>query len=251
MSQYTYTKTPADAGSLTEEIQESAITIALDYITLLGDQVSIFFKADLSSAEEEVLDDVILSHTGDPLPQNECHEVSVTNSEISTRLSYPVESITKWVKVRPRIIAGDVYINFVYFTTTSTGSLDAGNDSDYSILVSEDQTMTYVDYCPEHSYEIGGGTIEILESTSTGHCTLSFIGAPDYSVEHGGSVEFIRNKKLSVTRTSYSLLGIDPKLMRYHAEYPGVNKVRLKIVHAPGEKISMELLLMMSTSLDD
>lgn len=249
MTTYEYTKTPVDIDRLTLEIQQSSITIALDNITLLGSEVTIAFKVAISNDEKTTLDTVVANHSGEPMPDDHVSKVDVTNTSLTAKLSYPIESGTSWLKVRPRRIAGDLYINFVYFTTTSTGSFDAGDDPHFSMSVSEDQTKTYIDFNPDYTYEAGGGGIIMLSSTSTGECKVTFIGAPDYPPEYGGSIEFIRNKKLSMERKEYILNDIDPKSMRYSAGTPGTNKLRLQVEHAADEKISFEYYLVMSGSL--
>jgi len=50
--------------TLTGEIQASSITIALDYITVDGDDLDISFKADISDGEKTILDGVVAAHTG-------------------------------------------------------------------------------------------------------------------------------------------------------------------------------------------
>jgi len=57
-----------DVGALTEEIQDSSITIALDYISVVGNALDIYFKVDLSEGEQTTLDDIVAAHTGEPLP---------------------------------------------------------------------------------------------------------------------------------------------------------------------------------------
>ena len=57
-----------DLNRLTQEIQRSAITIALDYCSTVGDVCSIFFKATLSFDEVALLDLVVSEHSGDALP---------------------------------------------------------------------------------------------------------------------------------------------------------------------------------------
>ena len=56
-----------DAGRLTEDIQVSTITVALDYIAKEADDCDIWFKAALSGAEQTTLSGVIAAHTGTPL----------------------------------------------------------------------------------------------------------------------------------------------------------------------------------------
>jgi len=51
-------------GALGSEIKASDITIALDYINKSGDDCDVWFKADLSSAEETTLSGILAVHTG-------------------------------------------------------------------------------------------------------------------------------------------------------------------------------------------
>jgi len=50
--------------SLTDEIQASTITVALDYINVAGDDCDIWFKAAITGAEETTLDGIVAAHTG-------------------------------------------------------------------------------------------------------------------------------------------------------------------------------------------
>lgn len=74
MSQYTYNITDflndkCDTARLTQEIQQSSILTALDYINTTSTDVAIYFKADLSVNDKTTLDSIIENHTGEPLPQ--------------------------------------------------------------------------------------------------------------------------------------------------------------------------------------
>lgn len=53
---------------LVAEIRASAIVVALDCINTDGDACDIWFKADLSGTDEAVLDGLVASHQGEPLP---------------------------------------------------------------------------------------------------------------------------------------------------------------------------------------
>jgi len=66
-----------DVGSLTQEIADSTIAIALDYIAVDGVDVDIWFKAAISGAEETTLDGIVAAHTGEPLP--DVQDVSIDN----------------------------------------------------------------------------------------------------------------------------------------------------------------------------
>jgi len=72
-SQYTYNvsqtlNNKVDIDRLTREVQQSSITIALNYIDVANGVISLFFKAELSDNEELTLDGIISSHTGATLP---------------------------------------------------------------------------------------------------------------------------------------------------------------------------------------
>jgi len=79
-TEYDYTVSPVAIDSLTQQIQQSSITTALDYINILGSAVSIFFKAALSSADKTTLDAVVAAHTGVPLPSNTAQLVDITTA---------------------------------------------------------------------------------------------------------------------------------------------------------------------------
>jgi len=70
MTTYSFTKTPVSIDRLTQEIQNSSITIAIDYITLFGSDLQISFKSDLSTEEQTTLSTLVTNHSGLPLPQN-------------------------------------------------------------------------------------------------------------------------------------------------------------------------------------
>jgi hypothetical protein len=78
---YQYIKSPIDIDRLTLEIQQSAIVIALSSVTVLGAQADIDFKAELSSGDKTILDGIVASHTGEPLP----------SAEPSVKISEPVQ----------------------------------------------------------------------------------------------------------------------------------------------------------------
>ena len=54
-----------DLTALSEEVRESAVKVALDYISTDDDDCTIFFKADLDAADITALDAVVAAHQGD------------------------------------------------------------------------------------------------------------------------------------------------------------------------------------------
>jgi len=67
---------------LTLEIQESEIVTALDYINTNGDDCDIWFKASLSSGDSNILDDIVDTHNGEPLPQP-IQDINIKNSDVT------------------------------------------------------------------------------------------------------------------------------------------------------------------------
>ena len=59
-----------DIPRLTEEIQTSAITIALDYIEVQSDDCNIWFKAALDGENRNRLDTIVANHSGEPLSED-------------------------------------------------------------------------------------------------------------------------------------------------------------------------------------
>jgi hypothetical protein len=70
MSVYVYTKTPVSLDRLIQEINQSSIIVALDLseTSVLGDQLTISFKSELSVGEVSTLDTLVANHSGEPLP---------------------------------------------------------------------------------------------------------------------------------------------------------------------------------------
>ena len=73
---HTYQKI-VSSDRLAYEIKLSSITAALDYITTGPSSVTIYFKAELSAQEIEVLESIITNHAPIPLPENKVQEVVV------------------------------------------------------------------------------------------------------------------------------------------------------------------------------
>lgn len=78
----------ASVDSLRSEIEESAITIAIETITTSGDDLDITMKDALSGAEQTTLYGVVSAHQGEPLPENEILVVQPRPSvnEVSLRI---------------------------------------------------------------------------------------------------------------------------------------------------------------------
>jgi len=80
---------------LEQEIRQSAIIIAIDYINTSGDDCDIWFKDTLSSGDETILDGVVGAHSGVPLPEN----LAPTTSDGSPIVSLAGEQPDKAIRV--------------------------------------------------------------------------------------------------------------------------------------------------------
>ena len=69
---YTYEKEVV-AQRLAEEIAASTIATAISYLTVLGNTVDIFFKAELSPFDEVLLGEIVAAHVPTPMPEDATH----------------------------------------------------------------------------------------------------------------------------------------------------------------------------------
>jgi len=87
-TKYTYSiseDTPNDkvaSDRLTQEIRDSDIVTALDYINTDGDELDIWMKDELSSGDETILDGIVSTHSGEPLPENVAQDVNIKTSDV-------------------------------------------------------------------------------------------------------------------------------------------------------------------------
>jgi len=67
---------------LTLEIRNSNIVIALDHIDVSGDDVEMWFKADLDQSDVSVLNSIVAMHDGQPLPGSENADVNIAKVSV-------------------------------------------------------------------------------------------------------------------------------------------------------------------------
>jgi hypothetical protein len=89
-------------SKLTSEIQQSAIVTALDYISVNGDVLDIWTKADLSSGDETILDSIVGSHDGveEIIPQTVHLDVPYYNGKPSIRSESRAENTSSYFTTR-------------------------------------------------------------------------------------------------------------------------------------------------------
>jgi hypothetical protein len=93
MALYSYQK-EVNVDRLELEIRESAIVTALDYISLSGDALSIYFKDDLTSGDETLLDQIVDDHENVALP-TEASAVAIDYLPAFAAKTLTVDGVTK------------------------------------------------------------------------------------------------------------------------------------------------------------
>lgn len=99
MTKYTYsiqndiTAQLVDADRLTQEIRASAIVTSLNHIDTGGDVLDIWFNADLSGADETILDGIVLAHSGESLTQAP-QEVSISQADTNGNITVATQPRT-------------------------------------------------------------------------------------------------------------------------------------------------------------
>lgn len=264
MSEYTYTKSPIALDRLTQEIQQSVITVALDHINLLGEALSIFFKSDLSNDEISVLNGIVDGHSGELLEQNQL--VSVRISEDIVNPKDIDGSILSRIKVTK--LGWQFQLHGIEFETSVLNSIyeKDSNLQDYNYsalkfyeLIDNVETLmvnptqndldtkcvkTVLDFEPTHNYEIIGGFFKQTE-LPTSDVRFWCVGVPDVPAQYGGSKEFATgsiNLKYAGLEEGISIDGRAPKYLAYSATYH-TNKLIFILRHSTGFKHKMNIWL--------
>jgi hypothetical protein len=219
---YEYTKDPCCLQRLENEIRASSIIISLDYMTLLGITLDIYFKAELSTDDKTTLDALIVAHTGEPMPP-EAVLIQLENHDEEGR-PYTKDVITEPIwHYSPRSL--DFYTskheslynrshlcdpNNVTTGGTIDGSLDLGDasmhffdgtntaltqgaeesDVDFQTRLTGNCTKTVIEFEPHWDYDVIGAKLQIRNPPSD-RAYFWFVAAPDIPAEYGGSVVFM------------------------------------------------------------
>ena len=168
-----------NSGTLTTEIEASAITIALERIDTGAGNCVIVFKAALSAGEETILDGLVAAHDGD----------AAAPAPIPVAIAGPTTSDGKQI-VLPCLFPGGVYL----FVCGATDSETVRGEGDLLIVSSETSGDTTVEMDPFLDFVyIAGGTLlfeggvlgdwfsarmvcpattPVLNEANTGNCNL-------------------------------------------------------------------------------
>lgn len=134
--EYPFTRdiTTINTGQLSHEITTSSITVALEKITSENDDLSVFFKAEISSAELTTLSGIVNSHIKDPNfdpPLILSGNLDSNNQVVGQKLSPSTpDGETHTVQSNLGKITGNETINW-----TMNYSLNAGSSIDERFVV--------------------------------------------------------------------------------------------------------------------
>lgn len=103
---------------LLQEIQVSAIVTAMDYINTAGDACDIWFKAALSSGDEDILDALVAAHSGEPLPVVEEPHAADGKLYVSPDM-WPLGTITNFTGAADDVANGVVGTDLLSIESTA------------------------------------------------------------------------------------------------------------------------------------
>jgi hypothetical protein len=245
MTSYQYSKT-VNVDRLTLEINTSTIITALESISALGTEITINFKADLSTADKATLDTIVANHVPNPLPSAPEIQVDDQNAQL-VRLKFATVGWTYlercfnlqtsnllWSNFNP---AGQDMNDLVIKLFDSTGALlnvyssgvPVPNDPSYANTV-----VTQLDFEPNYDYELIGGYF-IQDQTPTSDVFIHLVAVPDIPSTYGGTKIMLQNFNLKYFSQLSKITadGRTSKRLTYSSTYH-TNKLRLTIRHAAG-----------------
>jgi hypothetical protein len=108
--------------------------------------------------------------------------------------------------------------------------------------VGANAVKTCIDFQPNFDYEIYGGGLSCL-SDIVGDFYVSAIVAPAIPSEQGGTVYNVINKKILSPRESIFIAGVGTAEIKYNAQVPVANVMRIAISHGKGVQQSFQVEL--------
>jgi len=241
---YEYEKA-ADVERLESEINASAIITALDYINFTTPtDLKIYFKAELSSGDEDILDALVAAHENISLVHPELVELA-EEKDVDNVPYFRQKISLKGSRYRLQVLdfktsdLDSLYekkadgTNFGY----STIKLFDAQDNEITEEANEGNCVkTQIDFEPPFGYEIVGGKfVQDDPSVATETIRVWAIGCPDIPEEYGGSIYFATGIPISMCGYPHAchMDGRVPKYMPY-TEGQHTNKMRFIIKHEAG-----------------
>jgi hypothetical protein len=260
MTKYSYEKL-CDPGRITQEILASAIVTALDHIETVSspEGTDIWFKAELSSGDEDILDALVAAHVNEPLPDDvplvqidqpkDSDGSPLSRSKITQSgwtmqlhgLEFETAKLGSFYSKNHDASPAGVDFGFgsmKFFKDNGAGGLAECADqaeADTSCIA------TQVDWEPTHDYEILGGALKQLQPPAQDiRCWV--IGVPDIPAGSGGNKPFVVSMNLRyLDGSGITVDGKTPKYLSFNAAYH-TNRIRLFFRHPAGVKHPMMMV---------
>jgi len=235
-----------DTDRLTQEIQQSAITVSLDYIRTYTGDCTVYFKAEPSSGEWTVLDGLVAVHSGEPFAVD-----AVTSDG---RQIVRVTAVNTAIAFRPRAISfytadpaklHNINPHGVDYEDVTCKCYDA-DDDEITQAPYTGAVKTVIDFEPTSYYEMIGGDIDIPTSITGGTTDLWYgacIGVPDIPENYGGCIHLLNEMNLEADRDGMVRLDGRGVLGLSYSAQTHSNKIRFIFKHPAGESKRFQLLL--------
>lgn len=243
--QYTYllsqfTNNTCNTSQLLREIQASTIVTSVSSINGSETNITIVFNAELSPADENLLNNLVSAHTAVAEPN--IQEVRVTEDTTITRDTYTNKLITK-----DEPYNGPLYQVSCRFTTgkdsnDSSWKPPVDKPSLWSIDVST-PGYTLVDFLPNFHVQVDGCGYRLLQMSPTNETVVETITlAPNVPEQYGGNYVFASNFQVIGDYDKFERFTA-PKFLNYNPQVPEGSRIRFKIKHDPAEHVKMSVYL--------
>lgn len=198
-----------DVERLKKEIEDSSITVALDFISADNIKIYVNFKAELSDDEEEILNGIISEHSGEPLDYVAPTKVKVVEEPTPdgnniTQGNYRATSLVIDVPAEVGTYTKDV--SFPYYISIASAqwfNQEASLGDEAQFIVAPDTVVgTLV------SGTTSGDTLFYVQESVIGHVQLGYyviIGGEDL-----GKVFGIDKEKLTITTEKATSMSHSP-----------------------------------------
>lgn len=245
MASYNYTK-EVDVSRLQNEIEDSAIVTALDYINLEGaDDLEIVFKATLSGGDETILDGLVADHVNEPLPEgpqlvqidgpldsdgSPMTRLKMFKTGVAVRFHFFSFKTADLDSLHHKKLDNSTNFGFFTYKIYDSNNVEITDPANESNAV-----KTVLDFEPPSiDYEIIGG--KFYQASQPGsNIYVHVIAVPDVPEAYGGSVPFVSDANLKILPVglAFETDGKVPKLMRYSATNH-TSKLRFIFYHSTG-----------------
>jgi len=264
MANYIYEKSTVAIDKLENEIKESEITIALDYINFLSpNSLTVYFKAALSSGEEDILDNIVSNHDGILLNYPTLVTLDELKDDDNVQIVQPKTTKLGW-RFQPRMMSfitskykseyskkengenvGDLTLKFYNSGNEELVKGEQESDQDFQTRLTNNCVKTYADWHAQYTQDLIGAIL-ICKTIPENSTYAWAVIAPDLPAEYGGNAAYLEGgfdlSFLHQTR-EFWFNGRGAKTLKIDNSPYKTNKIRFIIKHDVGVQIPLQLLI--------